>query len=450
MNFVRDTNHEKMRTRVYQFILPVLTMLFHLSGYSQDSLSLSNALQIGLENNFQVQIYEQEYEISKLNNSWGTVGRFPSVSLGATNINRYDDSPNQINPDQRLKYTTNAISPFVNLNWLLFSGFGVKMNKDRLELLENLSEGYSSLVVENTMQAIILGYYKVLLEQEKLEILRKVKELSGDRFRYEEARKALGSSVTFDVLQAKNSFYSDSTNYLLQELNVKNAQLNLNLLLGEPPEVKFFLTDSFRVKRPVYNYDTLYNSMMASNKNLQNQYINQEILKKEIGIQKSNLYPTISMNAGADYGETRLNYENLDPINTNSFDYYANFTLSFNLFNGGNTRRAIKSAQISEQIGQLETSELEQTLGNYLLNQYDLYFIRKQLYDVAEVNLESAELNLEISTERYRSGTINSFNFRDVQLIYLNAAFNRLEAIYNLIDTRVELLRLTGGIITER
>ncbi|MCB0806339.1 MAG: TolC family protein [Bacteroidales bacterium] len=433
----------------YRFLKILIILAIPMSLAGQDSLSLGNALQIGLQNNFQVQIFEQEYEIAKLNNSWGTVGRFPSVSLGATNINRYDDSPLQTNPDERAEYTTHSISPYVNANWLLFSGFGVKMNKDKLELLESLSEGYSTLVVENTIQAIILGYYKVLLEQEKLEILHKVKALSGDRFRYEQARQDLGSSVTFDVLQAKNSFYSDSTNYLLQQLNVKNANLNLNLLLGEPVESQFFLTDSFQVKRPTYNYDTLYNSMMADNKNLRNQYVNQEILKKEIGIQKSNLYPVVSMNAGADYGERRLKYTDMDPINTNSFDYYANFTLSFNLFNGGNTRRAIKAAQISEQIGQLETRELEQTLGNYLLNQYDLYSIRKQLYEVAEVNIESAELNMQISTEKYRSGTINSFNFRDVQLIYLNAAFRRLEAIYDLIDTRTELLRLTGGIISE-
>jgi len=67
---------------------------------------------------------------------------------------------------------------------------------------------------------------------------------------------------------------------------------------------------------------------------------------------------------------------------------------------------------------------------------------------VAEAGIESAELNLEISKEKYLNGSINSFNFRDVQLIYLNAAFSRLSAVYNLIDAHTELLRLTGGILT--
>ena len=59
------------------------------------------------------------------------------------------------------------------------------------------------------------------------------------------------------------------------------------------------------------------------------------------------------------------------------------------------------------------------------------------------------KLNQQISEEKFRAGTINSFNYRDVQLIYLNASIDRLQAIYDLIDTDTELTRITGGIITE-
>jgi outer membrane protein TolC len=276
-----------------------------------------------------------------------------------------------------------------------------------------------------------------------------VKELSGDRYEYEMMRKELGSAVTFEVLQAKNSYYSDSTNHLLQQLRVKNAYLTLNLLLGEPPGVRFALVDSFQVQLQQYELGDLMNKMRSSNRTLLNQYVNQEILKKDVGIARSDLWPSLTMNAGVDYSQSWYDWEKHDK-NTYLFDYYANFTLSFNLFNGGNTRRAIEAARINETIGQIEIQEASQTLENLLVNQFDLFQIRKQLLEVAEVNLESAELNLQIATEKYRNGTINSFNFRDVQLIFLNASSNKLNAVYDLIDSQVELLRLTGGIITER
>ncbi len=182
---------------------------------AQQNLSLEQAILRSLDNNFQVRIFEQYYESAKLNNRWGTVGRYPSVSIGLSSINRFDDAASLQNPDVRTELYTNRLTPYVNVNWLLFNGFSVKMNKDKLELLETYSAGNSALVVENTVQAIMLGYYYALLEQERLKVLAEVKKLSGDRYNYEMIRKEIGSAVTFEVLQAKNSYLSDSTNYLL-------------------------------------------------------------------------------------------------------------------------------------------------------------------------------------------------------------------------------------------
>lgn len=209
------------------------------------------------------------------------------------------------------------------------------------------------------------------------------------------------------------------------------------------------LTDSFQVDLQQYDLNDMMRKMLANNSNLKNQYINQEILKKDISIAKSNLWPSLSMRTGADYTQGWYDWEK-QQANTYLYDFYANFTLSFNLFNGGNTRRAIQSAKISEKIGTLEIMEIKLTLSNLLVTQYELYSIRKQLLDVADVNLESARLNLEIATEKYRNGTINSFNFRDVQLIFLNASSKKLNAIYDLLDSQTELLRLTGGIVSEQ
>jgi len=442
----------KIRKRNLQHFLTILITIFGFAGLAQQPLTLDDAILKGLENNFRIRIAQEQYNIAELNNNWGTVGRFPSVSLGVQSVNRYDNTPSFDTATytyNRSGLYSNSLAPYANLQWLLFDGLSVSMNKQKLAYLEEYSMGYSSIVVENTIQSIILGYYLALLEEERLKVLESVKDLSGDRFEYEMMRKELGSSVTFEVLQAKNSYYSDSTNHLLQQLRVKNAYLTLNLLLGEPPGVRFSIVDSFQVELQYYELDDLMNKMRSSNRTLLNQYINQEILKKDVSIAKSNLWPSLMMNAGVDYSQSWYDWEKHDK-NTYLFNYYANFTLSFNLFNGGNTRRAIEGAKINETIGQIEIQQATQTLENLLVNQYDLYMIRNQLLEVAKVNLESAQLNLQIATEKYRNGTINSFNYRDVQLIFLNASSNKLNAVYDLIDSQVELLRLTGGIITER
>ncbi len=451
-NVIMQEKIDKKFQLYFTFLFTIwLTIFLCLESQAQQALNLDDAIVKGLENNFQIRIAQEQYSIAELNNKWGTVGRFPSINLGVNSINRYDNTP--VFDTAAFEYGrgdqyTNSLKPYANLQWLLFDGLSVSMNKRKLELLEAYSMGYSTIVVENTIQSIILGYYLALLEEERLKVLESVKGLSGDRYNYEMMRKELGSSVTFEVLQAKNSFLSDSTNYLLQQLRLKNAFLRLNLLLGEPPEVQFSLVDSFQVEIQYYELEDLMNKMLSNNANLLNQYVNQEILKKDVSIAKSDRWPSLVMNAGTDYTQGWYDWEK-HQNNTYLFNYYANFTLSFNLFNGGNTRRAIESAKINETIGEIEIQQATQTLENLLVNQFELYGIRSQLLDVAQVNLESAELNMQIATEKYRNGTINSFNFRDVQLIFLNASSNKLNAIYDLIDSQVELLRLTGGILTE-
>ena len=73
--------------------------------------------------------------------------------------------------------------------------------------------------------------------------------------------------------------------------------------------------------------------------------------------------------------------------------------------------------------------------------------MRLELLNVTNENLEAAELNMSISEDKYRSGVINSFNYRDIQLIYLNVSYQRLQAVYNLIASKAGLTRITGGFL---
>lgn len=416
---------------------------------AQEELTLGDALKKGLENNFQVRIARRNVEIADNNNTWGAAGRLPTLSVGVNLNNSYKNQPAAPNPDERDKYMMNILSPYVNMRWTLFNGFGISITKARLRYLEEISEGNAAIVVENTIQGIVLAYYKALLEQEKLDIVKEVLKLSKDRYDYVLSRKEFGAATTYDALQAKIAWLGDRANFLLQQMNVRNSHRNLNLVLGESAEKDYKLADTFEVQMHEYALDDLLAKLKENNKTLKNQYINQEILKKDISMSRSAVYPMVSLNSGINRNGTRIKYDGASPVNSVSYDYYVNFSVSLNLFNGGNTRRAIANAKIGEKIGQLQLQEIQFSLGNVLRTMYEFYNVRKQLYGVADEQLNSAKLNLDISNDKFKAGAINSFNYRDVQLLYLNAAFGKLEAIYDLIDTHSELMRLTGGVISE-
>lgn len=438
------------------YLIPALLAIFLLlvngnSTQAQDTLrlTLSDAIQISLEQNYQIRINEEQLNIARNNNTQGAAGRYPSLNFNLSQGNRYNNSEIFFQEAFRNESRSNALTPSLALNWTLFDGFRVNITKDNLSKLEELSEGNVALVVENTIQSIILAYYNVLLQSEKLDVLDEVKVLSRDRYRYMETKKQFGTAVSFDVLQANDAYLSDSVNYLTQELNLQNANLLLKLLMALDEETAFALTDDFEVEMQDFALDTLKSRMLRDNQNITNQFINQKILENSTALAKAEMYPNLMLGAGADYSTQYVKNNDTDPRNTYSYGYYVNFTLGFNIYNGGATRRAIQNALIDEDIGVITISELQKTLSNQLRNQFDLYQIRKKLLAVADAAQESTGLNLRIAEEKFKSGAINSFNFRDIQLSYINASIRRLESVYNLIDTQTELLRLTGGIVSE-
>jgi len=437
-----------MRLNMFLFVILILFLQLNTGAQQITNLSLEEAVTIALENNFDIQISQKNIESAQINNTWAAAGMFPSVSIGLSQTNRFDNSESQAT-DDRADMTSSGIRPYIQLQWMLFNGLSVYITKDKLNLIEQLSEGNAALIVENKIQAVVLAYYQTLRNKERLGTIDKVKKLSRDRYKYIETKKQFGSAVSYDVLQAKNAYLSDSSNYLLQSLEVKKSQLGLNLLMAVEKDAVYSLTTEFKAVTEDYKYYDLEDKMLSNNKTLINQYINQEILMKNVKAAKAMVWPTLIMSTGSEYASNHIRYSGADPNSSYSYGFYVNFSLNFNLYNGGKTRRAIQQATIQQEIGDLQESQIKQTLSNALLTVYQMYEIRKQLLNVADAGLETAQLNLDLSTEKFKNGTINSFNFRDVQIQFITAEFNRLEAVYNLINTHTELLRATGGIISE-
>lgn len=425
-------------------VIKILIILFFsaLTVGAQETLSLTDAITKALENNYGIIVARGNEEISAIQNNWGTAGRYPYINLSASDNNSYNIQEGDDN-------ITNRFNGGATLNWTLFDGFSVRINKTRLDELESLSTNNTATLVEGTIQSVILAYYDVLLQKEKLANVQVVMELSSDRYDREEQRKQYGSAVTYDVLQAQNAYLEDRANYLLQEVAFKNSKRNLAYLMAEEEAIDYEFTGTLQPILEEYTLADLRGQMLENNKTIQTQYINLRLLDNEIAAAKSAYSPSLNFNGGVSGTATRFNPEGMDASWSNSATLYGNFTLSWNLFSGGNRKRAVQIAEIDRELADVEMTDIQHDLNNRLANLYEFYQVRKELLVLAEENLQAAELNLQISREKFESGAINSFNFRDVQQIYLNAAQGELQAIYYFIDAQTSLLRLAGVIVQE-
>ena len=439
------------------------------SAWAQQPLSLSDAIQIGMERNYDIRIEQKNVITSQNNNSWGEAGILPSVRLDVASQNniRNQQSDNQFFGGQLFPgfelddQRTYGLTPSLNINWTIFQGNRAIISKRRLEQLEAESMQNADVVIANTLQAIILAYYNAVLEKDRFEAYQTQLDLSRDRFRYTDTKYQMGSAVTSDVLLEENNYLTDSTNLINQGLIYRNAVRTLNVLLvSEDINQDYEFTDELIFEEDLYDFEELKKTMYSENVDMKKIYISQSILETQVKQNRADLYPTLSFNGGynwnrnvsdltnASYNGPNPDYQNPpEPLVSKTGTYFANFTLSFNLFNGGKVNRAIRNAVVAEDIGNLRIEKLETTLDRDLYQAYERYQVRRQLYGISNRSEEAARINYSISEEKFKGGTINSFDFRVVQNNYLTASVQKLQALYNLMDSKVELMRLSGGLI---
>ncbi|MFT5602521.1 MAG: outer membrane protein [Flavobacteriales bacterium] len=439
-----------MNFRLTQILLILTGVMFSTSNISaQEDLSLENAIKIGLVQNFDIQLTQKGIEINELQNTWGQAGRYPTIGLNIQQGNNISDQSNNPTAFIQQLLISNSLQSGVSLNWVLFNGFRVQANKEKLEQLEFQSEGQSALVIENTIQGIILNYYSANLQKEKLVLLNNVLELSRAKWNHEKAKQDLGLALKFDLLQYESAYLTDSSNILLQKLALTNSLNNLNLLMGVNVGAQWNLIDDMDIQSSSYEFESLKNKMLSNNQNIKNEYINLEILSKDISLAKATMYPVLSFGAGASSNLSSFKLGN-DRLGGSTLNYYGNFTLSFTLYDGGKVKRGIKALEIQNEVNEIQMNKLKSTLTVELSNQYNLYNTRLEILKIAKLAFKVAEQNFDIASLKENAGIINSFMLREIESSYLASGIAMVEAGFNMVESQTNISRLTGGLVDER
>jgi len=417
----------------------MLFITFNVSAQT-DTLSVEDAIIIALKNNYGIQIEQKNVQISEVNNTWGNAGALPSITF----VNNEKLTGQQLEDDP---YSITTSNSSVELNWVIFRGFSARIQKDKLDAYQDLSQGTFDVLVENTIISVISAYYQVVLTAKTLNTTEELMELSDDRYVKEQSRLNIGNSSTYDVLQAKNSYLEDKSNYLNEKATYNVSVRQLNYLMGINLDSSFVYSDNIKIDTADFQIDSLESKMLSNNLTLKNQYLNLEMAKLDVKSSKSSYYPVLSLGAATAYNYSQSSLETATNYDYSYFNGNVSLTLSYSIYDGNQRRQALKAAQLSQEIALLQVEDYKYELIKELKQEFELYQIRKEMLSIAKDNYETAKLNFELSTKRFENGTINSFNYRDAQQMYLSSSITYQNAIYNILYSYNVLLRLTGGLI---
>ena len=213
----------------------------------------------------------------------------------------------------------------------------------------------------------------------------------------------------------------------------------------------YLFTSDFESDTSSYDKKVLNDKMISNNTILKNQYINLQIARLSVRSAKGDFFPSVSVGASTGYTYDEYDYKEYKESNSLTEGVYSSLSasLDYEIYGGGQRRIALLSAKIEQEISEVETEEIIRDLSNQLAQEFELYEVRRQLMIVAEETLKAAKLNLDISYSKYKSGAINSFNYRDIQEEYQDTAIGYYEAVFNLIESKCSLMQLTGGFIED-
>lgn len=423
---------------------------------AQDSLTLEQAIEAALKNNYDIQLTRNDSASYALDNSYSWAAFLPQLNgTAGTTWNRNN---------QRLKFTkrsgggdssvtrdavkTHNTQYSLALNWTLFDGLKMFATRNRLEELATLGELGVKNQVTNTVAAVINNYFNIVRQKQQLKAVEEQISINEERVKLADKKLSVGLGSKPELLQARVDLNAQKAAQLQALTLIAQLRDQLNQLIGFRQGASYQVSDSIPVNTTL-QFGELAQKFEETNPALLFAKKNIDIARIVVKERKAELFPTLSLNSAYNFTQN----DNSVAVNINQPFYNQNkgfnygLNLNIPILNGFNTKRLIKQAQLDVRYQQLaydnQRSQVEVGLGNSFKN----YELQKRLLELEQNNIELAKENVMIALERFRQGVSTFLELREAQ-ISLQDAYNRLIAArYNTKLAETELLRLKGDLI---
>ncbi|HRY32783.1 MAG TPA: TolC family protein [Bacteroidales bacterium] len=419
------------------FVIPRL-----LTG--QDTLSQEEAVRLALQNNYGISIARMESRMAANNNTAGHAGFLPEVSADFSQTYNRNNTYQKFFSGQEKEGNdakSNTLSARVELNWKLFDGFGMFIEKQKLASLQEAGEWQFKINVGNTLAAVQMQYAAIVQQEHMLEVIREAISLSKERLIISEKQLQTGAASELSMLQSKVDMQADSARWITQAGILENMKADLNLLMGRSPSESFITSGSFIIREDL-QLPALEQQLASRNPEIQAALLGQKVSSLEYKASEAAYYPVISVFSGYSYGRSEYEIGILNFNRNQGINY--GLTATLGLFNGFNRNLARKNAKIAAEIAGTAVSETNATLSTLLYKTYQDYRNALKRIKLETESRATAERNLFVAGENYRNGGISDLDLRLTQLKLIEAEARLIAANFDARKAEIELYRLSG------
>lgn len=439
-----------LRRSVLRSVLYSAFFLSVCSLQAQKLLTLEDAVNIALKNNYDIQISRNDSAVAALDYSYRNWLFAPRLNASIGNVwnNNHQNQEFSNGTSKEGDVKTGNLSGSVTLSWLLFDGGKMFVTRNQAQELIRLGElGIKDQVV-NTVAQVINSYYIIVRQKQQLKAIEEQMSISQIRVDLSQRRLEIGVGAKPDVLQSKVDLNAQIASRFRQLTLIEELKERLNQTMNAAIGTNYEVSDSI----PFNNNLTLaqiQNNFEQTNTTLQVQKKNIDLAELTIKSRKADQFPLISFNSAYNYNRTNNNVtlNPALPLYNRNQGYNYGFSATIPILNYRNTNRLIKQSKLDLSYQQLVYESQRSTLNLNVINFFKEYELQKKMLELEEANILLAKENVNIQLELFRLGSSTIIQLRDAQFSLSDAYDRLIAARYNTKLAETELMRLKGELV---
>ncbi len=436
-----------MITRIFKISLYLLIVFCANSAFGQELLQKTEAVKIAMENNFDIQISNNNIDVAENNASVQNSRYLPSFTgtAGASYSNSNGTIVQKSGEEESISNNeTTGLNASVGFQYTIFDGFGRSNTYKKLQENFNISKLQARQIVETTILNIFSSYYEVARLTQDVENQKETMNISRVRLQRAKYNLDYGQGNQLDILNAEVDYNNDSITYLTNTQSLANEKRTLNLYMGRDVDIQFTVDTSLSYATGLF-LDTLLTSAVENNVTLLQQQGALKNAEFDIKSTTANVIPKLSVNGSYGWIENHLGVSSFLDKST-GVGPTLGATLSWNIYDGGSTRVKMLNSKIALENQTISLQKERLNIERNLSNAWTAYQTALFIKDAQKKNLETAQSNFDRSVDTYKLGQITSIEFRQAQLNLLVAHLSLNQAKYSAKIAELFLLQISGDL----
>lgn len=425
--------------KILIIVLAFLLVVSQIVAQSQNTsvpqtLSLEECIRYAEEHNYSLQSAGLNVNSSEISLKQAKENIAPSVSASVSQgfgTNHYQKSVGW-NGNYGISAGMTLFNGLSNYNSIQQSKLQVEQSQLQLEQNKN------SIKI-----SLIQAFLNIMMNEDMLEYQQKVLTSSQEQMEQGEQQFRVGKILESEYKMLQAQYTSDLYNIENTQINIQNNYLTLKNLLAIDPtaEIRIERPDSATLFKSL-EIPTLQELMTRAKSYLPELKIKENAItdaQYDVKIQKSNFYPSLSLNAGISTGYNSSNLADNLGWGTqlwHGLGENIGLNLSIPIYQRSMVRHNVQQAQLRVQQAELSQKETEYQIGRELQQYYLDVLSAQNNYLVAEAQKDAYEANYNAYSFKFKYGSVTAVDLIQQQTNYLNQLNKYMQTKYSFVLER--------------